>query len=143
MYIAVLVVLRSAGGFGLSAMFALTGFLVVWVAFRFSDFAWPQWVFVAVWFSAAGIGGGLGSFLAWMSLEVRSTRETAVSAVILVFGGLAGAWGGYYVEAILPEDPDPFGGRAISSAALLWATLVPNLGATAFGVLKGIRTGWM
>ena len=50
--------------------------------------------------------------------------------------------GGCYVEAIVPEDLDPFGGRAISSAAPLWATLVPNLGATAFGVFKGIRTGW-
>ncbi len=143
MYIAILVLLRSAGGFGLSAMFALAAFVVVWVAFRFSDFAWPQWVFIVVWFSAAGIGGGLGSFLACMSLEVRSAREAAVSAVVLLLGGLAGAWGGYYFEAIVPEDPDPFGGRAVSSAALLWATLVPNIGATAFGVLKGVRTGWM
>ena len=100
-------------------------------------------VFIALWISAAAVGGGAGSFLGWMSLEVRSARETVVSAVILLLGGLAGAWGGCYFEAIGPENPDPFVGRAVSSAALLWSTLVPNLGATAFGVLNGIRTGWM
>ena len=143
MYVAALVVLRSAGGFGLSAMLALAGFVLVWVAFRFSDYAWPQWTFVVVWFSAAGVGGGIGSFLAWMSLEIQTRRQTEVSAVLLLIAGLTGAWGAYYVTAVLPEDPDPFGNRAISSAALLWATLVPNFGATGYGILKAIRAGWM
>ena len=87
--------------------------------------------------------GGPGSFFAWLSLDVQSRHRTTVTAVLLLLGGLAGAWGGYYFEAIAPEDPDPFGGRAVSSAALLWAILVPNLGATALGVLRGIRAGWM
>ena len=124
-------------------IFALSGLVMVWVAFRMSDFAWSEWTFVAVWFSAAGVGGGVGSFLAWMSLEIESRRQIVITALLLLMAGLAGAWGAYYVTSVLPEDPDPFGDRAISSAALLWATLIPNAGATVYGILKEIKHGWI
>ncbi len=145
MYIAMLVLLRSGGGFGLSLVLSVAGLVAVLVAFRFSDYAWPQWLFTVAWFSAAGLGGGIGSILAWMSLEIETRRQIVGSVVLLLVAGLAGAWGGFYVEAVLPEKPDPWSGsgRVISAAAVLWATVVPNVVATIRGVVKQMRAGWM
>ncbi|MCH7553412.1 MAG: hypothetical protein IIC82_05405 [Chloroflexi bacterium] len=143
MYITMLVLLRSGGGFGMSLLLSVAGLVAVWVAFRFSGYAWPQWIFTVAWFSAAGIGGGIGSILAWMSLEIETRRQVIGSAILFLVAGLVGAWGGFYIEAILPGKPNPWGSRVISATAIMWATIVPNIVATIYGVVKQKRSGWM
>ena len=142
MYVTFMLLLRSAGGFGLSALLSVVGLVFVWVLFRFSDGNWSSRVFYLAWYSGAGIGAGLGSFLAW--IEPESSRPRLLLAFLsFVLAGLAGAWAGYWYKAVLYENPGFYTGVAVSAHALLWSTLGVNIVASSIRVVREVRAGWM
>ena len=141
MYVSVALLLRSTGGFALSMVLAWIGLILAFVMFRFSDFSWPGSVFITVYYSGAGVGAGLGAFLAWFEPEWPRPRLLAAVA-LFVLVGVAGAWAGYYYKAVLFKNPAPFSGREIPYAALWTGVLVVNIAATLVGVVRHLRTGW-
>ena len=57
--------------------------------------------------------------------------------------GLIGAWAAYYYKTVVDPNPAVFSSREISSAAILWAVIVPNVVASVVGAYRQIRTGWI
>ena len=142
MYLAIALGLRVFAGFGLSTLLAVCAIMTTWALYYFMDYLWPQWVFVTLWFSFPGIAAGMGATIAWWdSEEQRRMKVLRTSAWALL--GLAGAWAAYYYKTVIDPNPAIFTSREISSTAILWAVIAPNLVSSCIGAVRQIRTGWI
>ena len=142
MYLAIALVLRIFAGFGLSTLLAVCAILTTWALYYFMDYLWPRWVFVTLWFSLPGVGAGIGATIAWWdSEESRPMRILRASAWVLV--GLVGAWAAYYYKTVVDPNLAVFSSRGISSMAIVWAVIAPNVAASVIGAYRQIRTGWI
>lgn len=142
MYLAIALGLRIFAGFGMSTLLAVGAILITWAMYYFMDYLWPRWVFVTLWFSLPGVGAGIGSTIAWWdSEEARRMKVLRTGAWVLL--GLVGAWAAYYYKTVVDPNPAVFSSREISSTAILWAMIVPNVVASVIGAYRQIRTGWI
>lgn len=142
MYLAIALGLRIFAGFGMSVVLAVCAILMTWALYYFMDYLWPRWVFVALWFSLPGAAAGLGAAIAWWDSE-EGWRRKALRIGAWVALGLVGAWAAYYYQAVIDPNPAVFSSREISSSAILWAVIAPNVAASAVGAYRQIRTGWI
>ena len=140
MYIVVAVALRIFAGFGLSVIIGVSCLFATWALYYFMDYLWPREVFVVLWFSIIGVGGGAGTAIAWYSSESSTMGKTAQVAGWVVLG-VIGAWLAYYYKVVVDPNPASFTSREISSTAVVWATIGPNVVASAVGLYRHIRTG--
>ncbi len=141
MYVTFAVGLRIVGGFSISLLLAVIGLVSVWVLFFYMDASWPRRVFFLLWFSMAGVGAGVGSFLAWLEDEPRKIVLGSQLLMLLAIG-VGAAWGGYFFrQSLLPEQAT-FTSNTLSVAAVMASTLVTNMVATGLGVFRHSRAGW-
>ena len=97
-----IIVVRLVLGIVLGTLLGVGGYFVGWyIAFSVPE-GYPQIPFLV---AAAGIGGGLGSFLGWwLDLDGGSDRNrliTLTALTLAVVAAVGGAWGGYlYGETI-------------------------------------------
>ncbi len=126
----------------MSALLAVCAILATWAMYYFMDYLWPRWVFITLWFSLPGVAAGLGAAFAWWdSEESKAMKALKVSSWVLL--GLIGAWTAYYYETVIDPNPALFTSREISSSAILWAVIAPNVIASSIGAYRQIRTGWI
>lgn len=81
------------------AFFAVTlsviGIATAWALFVFSG-ASSHAVLLTMFMTGAGMGGGLGSLLAWARIDGIPSRPVLLTAaLVVVLAGIAGAWGGF------------------------------------------------
>ena len=142
MYLIIAVGLRVFAGFGLSLVLAIMSIFIIWALFYFMDYLWPREVFVVLWFSMTGVGAGLGTAIAWFGSD-NSTRVKVAQAGVWVAAGLLGAWAAYYYKTYIDPNPATFTSREISEAAVVTATVLPNIVASAIGLVRHLRTGYI
>ena len=140
MYNALSLGFRIFGGFGLSAIFAGASLFISWALYYFTDYLAPQWAFVVLWFAAMGLSAGAGTATAWLGSGV-SERLCSPTTVIWLALGLAGSWAAFYYKTQIDPNPAPFSSREVSSTAILWAVVAPNIAAAAWGAVRHVRTG--
>ncbi len=142
MYLLVALGLRIFAGFGLSVLLSICAIMLTWAMYYFMDYLWPRWVFVTLWFSLPGIAAGMGAAIAWWdSEEPRRMKVLRTGAWVAL--GLAGAWAAYYYKTVIDPNPATFTSREISSTAILWSVIAPNLVSSCIGAVRQIRTGWI
>ena len=140
MYNALSLGFRIFGGFGLSAIFAGASLFISWALYYFTDYLAPPWAFIVLWFAAMGLSAGAGTAMAWLGSGV-SERLRSPTTIIWLALGLAGAWAAFYYKTQIDPNPAPFSSREVSSTAILWAVVAPNIAAAAWGTLRHVRTG--
>lgn len=140
MYNALSLGLRIFGGFGLSAIFAGASLFISWALYYFTDYLAPPWAFIVLWFAAMGLSAGAGTATAWLGSGV-SERLRAPTTLIWLALGLAGSWAAFYYKTQIDPNPAPFSSREVSATAIVWAVVVPNIAAAAWGTIRHVRTG--
>ncbi len=143
-YIAIAFFIRIIVGLALSLILGSLAVFAIRTLFAIAEGGWSRFVFTLFWFSAVGIGGGLGGFIAWLNLEsARSSRKLFLLGLLLVLlAGLGGAWGGFYYKVVLTDSLTPFTGRAVTSTAIFGAAVAANLVVVPMGLFRRIRSGW-
>ncbi len=137
MYAAISFGLRAFGGFGLSALLCVTSVFITWAAYYLTDYSWPRDVYVVTWFTMMGVAAGAGTATAWLGSDVGG-KARSLGWVAL---GVIAAWAAYYYKTAIDPNPAPFSSREVSSTAILWALLAPNLAASAIALFRQIRMG--
>ena len=143
-----LFLLRSIAGFGLSALFAFASLIFARVLFRLAigdlvlhGYLWAGDVYVIALFSGIGAASGLGTALGWYGSDIAPRLRSLQSLGWLALG-VATAWAAYGYKTII----DPYAtyeNNEVSATAILWATLVPNIAASALGLYRQWRLGRM
>lgn len=143
-YIAVSLLIRTVVGLALSLILGTLAMFVIRAIFGAAGGDWSQFLFTLCWFSAIGIGGGLGGFIPWVNLE--SSREARkilyITLGIALLVALGGAWGGYFYKVVLTDSLTPFTGREVSSTAIFGAAVAVNLVIVPIGLYRRAREGW-
>ena len=140
MYLIAALVLRVFAGFGLSVLLSICTIMLTWALYYFMDYLWPRWVFVTLWFSLPGIAAGMGATIAWWDSEEPKPMKALRAAAWMTLG-LIGAWAAYYYKTEVDPNTAVFSSREISSTAILWAVIVPNVVSSGIGAFRQIRTG--
>ena len=143
-YIAVSLFIRTIVGFALSLILGTCAMFVIRTLFAVVEGEWSRFLFTLCWFSAIGIGGGLGGFIPWVNLETsRESRKVfLISLAVVLLAALGGAWGGYYYKVVLTDSLTPWTGRAVTSTVIFGAAVAANLVAVPTGLHWRIRHGW-
>ena len=143
-YIAVSLFIRTVVGFALSLILGTCAMFVIRTLFAVVEGEWSRFLFTLSWFSAIGIGGGLGGFIPWVNLESsrESRRVFLISLAVVLLAALGGAWGGYYYKVVLTDSLTPWTGRAVTSTAIFGAAVAANLVAVPIGLYWRARRGW-
>lgn len=90
---------RSLLGALLAVALGVLGIALAWAMFVFFG-ARSHAVLLTMFMIGAGLGGGLGSLLAWTRIDGIPPRPILLTAVLLVvLAGIAGAWGGFQFGA--------------------------------------------
>ena len=91
---------RAVLGFSLALVLSMAGIAVAWglYIFIYTGVA-AQSVLLTVFTIAAGIGAGAGGFLAWRRMDRETWPLLAGALVLVLLGGIGGAWGGYIYGA--------------------------------------------
>ena len=90
--------------------------------------------------AAAGIGAGLGAFLAWLQVDRNSLPLMLITLTVAILAGFGGAWGGHEyglnIEGPCCVDPE----IEPMSYAALGATAMANAAILLVGLTRGIIT---
>jgi len=128
---------RTGLGVTLAIVFSMVGIGLAWGAFVFSGaISWEVWFSLAV--CGAGIGAGLGGFLAWLRIDGDSRSFILVTISVAVLAGVGGAWGGYQyganqeVACCARPDIGPLTHTAFG------ATVAANGVALLLGIVRGV-----
>ena len=126
---------RTVAGLVLGVVLSMMGIALAWALFIFSGVqsieAWLGSLFIG-----AGIGAGIGGFVAWLHLDRESSLILVLMAAVVVGAGIFGAWGGYEygstveVECCAMPTKSPLYYTALGSA------VVANAGGVAFAVAR-------
>ena len=141
MDVVILLFMRTVAGFFLSMILGFLSIMAIRVLLLSTGGNWPAWLLILLWFSAGGLGAGLGSFLAWIPSQ-SSRRLVLLTLLFVLLAGAGGAWGGYGYKTFISEDLGPSTARAISSVALFGAALAGNMVAASLGMMRHFRSGW-
>ena len=143
-YIAVSLLIRTVVGLVLALILGTCAMFVFEALFAIAGADWSPALFALCWFSAIGIGGGLGGFIPWVNLE--SSREARrilyINLGIALLAALGGAWGGYFYKVVLTDSLTPFTGREVSSTAIFGAAVAVNLVVVPIALYRRAREGW-
>ena len=131
----VVLAMRIVIGFLLGIVLSTVGVGVAWGLFVFSG-AVAQTTLLAMLMSGAGIGAGLGGFLAWLKVDGNSRLIVIASISLALLGGVGGAWGGYYYGA--NRELECCAGSAIKPFAYtaFGATVVANVAVLLLGIAR-------
>jgi len=124
---------RAVSGALLAVTLSVIGIATAWGVFVFSGAA-SHTIMLVMFMTGAGLGGGLGSLLAWTKIDGMPSRRMFLTAMlIVVVAGITGAWGGFRfgatqeVECCVGPSIEPItymvGGTTLlaNTAALVWA----------------------
>jgi hypothetical protein len=90
----------------------------------------------------AGLGAGLGSFLAWLSID-RNTRSRLLFMGLLALAvGIAGAWGGYEYGARQEVECCAMPTVGPMTYAAVGAALAANAALLVFGLIRDAIGRW-
>jgi len=125
------------------AFFAVTlsviGIATAWALFVFSG-ASSHAVLLTMFMTGAGMGGGLGSLLAWARIDGIPSRPVLLTAALVVMlAGIAGAWGGFRFGST--QEVECCVGPAIEPIAYMvgGTTLLANTAALVLAVTYDIK----
>jgi hypothetical protein len=123
----------------LAVVLSMVGIGIAWGLYVFAS-ASSRTTLLALFMVGAGIGAGLGGFLAWLRLEGDSRPALLATALLALLAGVAGAWGGYqfggHQEVPCCAKPEI---TPVTYTAL-GATVVANGVALVVGVARQIGT---
>ena len=89
---------RAALGLGLALVLAVVGVVLARMGLvLFGLISWTAWFTLFV--AGAGLGAGLGGWLAWLWQKGAGAGFTALLLLLALAAGIIGAWGGYYYGA--------------------------------------------
>lgn len=135
---------RTVLGILLALVFSVVGIGIGWAMFVFFG-AVSHATLLVLFMSGAGIGAGLGSYMAWLRVD-RVPPWPVLLALIsaMVLAGVAGAWGGFQIGA--NQEVECCVGPPITpiTYTALGATAVANAAALVMGIAQEIKThgGW-
>lgn len=135
---------RTVLGILLALVFSVVGIGIGWAMFVFFG-AVSHATLLVLFMSGAGIGAGLGSYMAWLRVD-RVPPWPVLLALIsaMVLAGVAGAWGGFQIGA--NQEVECCVGPPITpiTYTALGATAVANAAALVMGIAQEIkaRGGW-
>jgi hypothetical protein len=132
---------RTALSLGLGGAFSVAGIGVAWSLFVFSS---SRSLDTMLWslMVGAGLGAGLGGFLAWLRLEGDHLLLLLVAAALVAAAGIGGAWGGYEfgarqeTECCAMPSVSPFTYTAVGS------TVVASGTAMVFSLARDLMSWW-
>jgi formate-dependent nitrite reductase membrane component NrfD len=120
------------------------GIGIAWAVFVFSG-AVSHAILLSLFMTGAGIGAGVGGFIAWLKVDKAPPWPLLLAgALAVVLAGIGGAWGGFQFGA--NQEVPCCVGPAITpiTYTALGATAAANVAALAMGVAHEIRArrGW-
>ena len=130
---------RSLLGVLLAVALGVLGIAVAWAMFVFFG-ARSHAVLLAMFMIGAGLGGGVGSLLAWTRIDGVPSRPILLTAALLVvLAGIAGAWGGFQFGAT--REVECCVGPAIEPITYMvgGTTLFANVAALVMAVAYDVR----
>ena len=135
---------RVALGVLLAALLSAIGIVVAWGMFIFWGGVSPA-TLLALFMTGAGVGAGIGSFSAWLRIDLAPRAPVlAARALVLFLSGIGGAWGGFQFGAT--REVACCAGPAIQPLTYmaLGAIIVANGAALAVHMIDGIgrRRDW-
>lgn len=130
---------RTVAGVVVGVVLSMTGIAVAWSLFIFfggqSVEAWLSSLFFG-----AGLGAGIGAFVAWLHLDRENSLVLGLTALVVIGSGIAGAWGGYEygsaqeVKCCAMPTVSPVYYTALGSA------VVANIAGVAFASARALLT---
>ena len=135
---------RIVLGILLATVFSVVGIGVGWAVFVFFG-AVSHAALLALFMSGAGLGAGLGSYLAWLRVDRVPPWPVLLAMVLaMVLAGTGGAWGGFQFGA--NQEVECCVGPPITpiTYTALGATAAANAAALVVGIAHEIkaRGGW-
>ena len=136
---------RTVLGVLLATALSMVGIGIAWAVFVFSG-AVSLVTLLSLFMSGAGVGAGLGAFLAWLRIDgIPPWPMLLAAALALVLAGIGGAWGGFQFGS--GQEVACCVGPAITpiTYTALGATAATNTAALAIGVSHEMnaRGGWV
>ena len=125
---------RIISGALLAVTLSVIGIAIAWGLFVFSG-ASSHAVLLTMFMTGSGIGGGLGSLLAWARIDGIPSRPVLLTgARAVVLAGIAGAWGGFSFGST--QEVECCIGPAIEPITYMVAgtTLLANAGALVLAI---------
>ncbi len=130
---------RTVLGLLLSSVFSVIGIGIAWAMFVFFGAA-AHTTLLIVFMAGAGLGAGLGSYIAFFRVDWAPPAPTmAVIGLALVVGGIGGAWGGFQFGA--NQEVACCVGPAITpiTYTAMGASAATNAVALAMGIAHAIK----
>ena len=125
---------RAVVGVLLAAVLGVIGIGIAWAMFVFFG-AVSHATLLYLLMSGAGVGAGVGAFVAWLRIDRVPPRPLLLAgALTLVLAGIGGAWGGYQFGA--DQAVACCVGPAITP--ITYTALGATAGTSAAGLVMGI-----
>ena len=130
---------RTVLGLLLAVVLSMVGIGIAWGLYVFSS-ASSRTTLLALFMVGAGVGAGLGGFLAWLRIEGDSRPALLATALLALLAGIAGAWGGYQFGG--RQGVPCCAGPAITpiTYTTLGATVVANGAALVVGIAREVMS---
>lgn len=130
---------RTVLGLLLSCVFSVIGIGIAWAMFVFLGAA-AHTTLLIVFMAGAGLGAGLGSYIAFFRVDWAPPAPALAAMVLaLVVGGMGGAWGGFQFGA--NQEVACCVGPAITpiTYTAMGASAATNAVALAMGIARAIK----
>jgi len=88
----------------------------------------------------AGLGAGFGAFAAWLHLDQEDTLVLVLTAIVVVGGGILGAWGGFEYGSTVEVECCAMPTKSPVYYTALGSTAVANAAAIAVAVFRAVVT---
>ena len=130
---------RIALGVCLGAVLSMIGIAVAWALFIFfggqSSLTWLSSLYFG-----AGLGAGSGAFVAWLHLDQEDNLVLALTAIVVVGGGILGAWGGFEYGSTIEVECCAMPTKSPIYYTALGSTAAANAAAIAVAVFRAVVT---
>ena len=130
-------------GFGLAIFLSMVCLGITWGLFIFSG-ASSRNTLLIMSMVGAGLGAGIGAYVAWLKLDRSSWSFVSVAILLAVVGGVLGGMAGYQyganreIECCAEPQTAPFTYTAIGAAIL--ANVAMYLALAGSAALRAFRT---
>ena len=135
---------RTVMGLLLAAVLSVIGIGIAWGMFVFFGGV-SHATLLALFMGGAGLGAGLGGFIAWIRVDRGPPAPMFVAmGLALVLAGIGGAWGGFQFGA--SQEVECCVGPAVTP--ITYTSMGSTLGANATALVMGVvheikaRRGW-